>query len=373
VSKRDFRVLDGDMHTMEPLDLWDRYLEEPFKKFLPEISGHTRARPDRPGAARAEPRPRRHPHYAAAAERGFDPGSSLKAMDIEGVDVGVVFGTRGRHVQMRDDLDPAFAAALARAHNNWTHEYCAERPSRLKFAAQISFHDPDLAVEEARRAVKRLGAVAIIGNPNPVNGRHIHDPYFEPLWTEIEELDVPVAFHPTGVWSLRDNIARRFLGRPNGETIAIAAHNPVESMLGFASLAGGGVLERHPKLRCVFLEGTCGWLPWWLWRMDDTWEKFGWEGDIELSARPSDYFFRQCFVATEPDERMLPQAVAAIGSDNIVFATDYPHRDGLFPEAVDKLAGMGGLSDQAKKKIFWDNAARLYRADAWDERVPAKL
>jgi len=370
--------MDSDLHTMEPADIWERYLDEPFKKFIPSIVGPLKKKPAvRAQHHGAQPSSHKqssansnhdlqqqqrtfHPHYSLARKRGFDPESSLQAMDMEGVDVAIIFGTHGRHVQMRDDLDPQLAAALARAHNNWTYDYCSANPGRLKFAAQISFHDVSLAVQEARRAVGKLGAVGIIGNPNPVNGRHIHDSYFEPLWSAIEELDVPACFHPTGVWSLRDNIARRFLGHANGTTIAIAAHNPIEVMLGFASLAGGGVFERHPKLRCAFLEGTCGWLPWWLWRMDETWEKFGPGTETPISSLPSEYFLRQCFVATEPDEKVLRHVIEEIGDDNIVFATDYPHRDGLFPEAVNVLMGLPDVSEATKAKILWNNCVRLY-------------
>src|SRR5262249_13316961 len=122
----------------------------------------------------------RHPHYAVAHARDYDAETHLQAMDIEGIDVGVLYGTRGRQVLMHDDLDPQVADALARAHNTWTHDYCQRSPQRLRFAAQLAFHDPALAAREARRAVRELGAVGVIGNPNPINGRHIHDPEFEP-------------------------------------------------------------------------------------------------------------------------------------------------------------------------------------------------
>jgi uncharacterized protein len=95
--------------------------------------------------------------------------------------------------------------------------------------------------------VRELGAVAVIGNPNPVGGRHVHDAEFEPLWAAIEELEVPVGFHPTGQSSLRDDIARRYLDHPNGRVIGVAGRNPMEPMLAFASMAAGGVLERHPR------------------------------------------------------------------------------------------------------------------------------
>src|SRR5204862_7480249 len=108
-----------------------------------------------------------------------------------------------------------------------------------------------------------------------------------------EELEVPVGFHPTGQASLRDDIARRYLDHPNGRVIGAAARNPVELMLAFASLAAGGVLERHPHMRCAFLEGTCGLLPWWLWGLDEAWEEFGPGPEVPIGERPSEERIRR--------------------------------------------------------------------------------
>ena len=381
MAKNGFQVMDSDLHTMEPDGLWERYLEEPFKKFSPRFE----RRPENPsnqpiiqigdlaisemskrvatslaGKDLQERAFARHPHYALAHARGYDAESHLQAMDIEGIDVAVIYGTRGRQVLMHDDLDSQIAAALARAHNNWTRDFCALNPRRLKFAAQVAFHDVPSAIAEARRAVRELGAVAVIGNPNPINGRHIHDPEFEPLWDAIEELGVPVGFHPTGQSSLRDDIARRYLDHPNGRVIGIAGRNPMELMLAFASVAAGGVLERHPRLRCAWLEGTCGWLPWWLWRLDEAWEKFGPGSSVKISKLPSEYFFRQCYVATDADEKVLHQVVEAVCDDNIVVSTDYPHSDGLFPHAIEEFVALERVSDKTKAKVLWDNCARLY-------------
>ncbi len=379
--RQGFKVMDSDLHTMEPDGLWERYLDEPFKKFAPRFERRSGGSPNQPiiqigslalgemskhpqtaavGADLFRRSSQRHPHYAVAHAREYDAESHVQAMDIEGIDVGILYGTRGRQVLMHDDLEPEVADALARAHNNWTYDYCQHDPTRLKFAAQVAFHDPKLAAREARRTVREKGAVAVIGNPNPIGGRHIHDSEFEVLWAAIEELGVPIGFHPTGQSSLRDDIARRYLDHPNGRVIGQAGRNPVELMFAFASLAAGGVLERHPRLRCAFLEGTCGWLPWWLWRLDEAWEKFGPGSEVQIGARPSEYFYRQCYIATDADERVLRQVVEAIGDDNIVVSTDYPHSDGLFPEAIQEFVGLEGVSDKTKAKILWDNCARLY-------------
>jgi predicted TIM-barrel fold metal-dependent hydrolase len=65
-------------------------------------------------------------------------------------------------------------------------------------------------------------------------------------------------------------------------------------------------------------------------------------------------------LATDTDERVMRQVVEAIGDDNIVVSTDYPHSDGLFPDAMNEFVALEGVSDKAKGKILWDNYARLY-------------
>jgi predicted TIM-barrel fold metal-dependent hydrolase len=371
-----FKVLDSDIHIIEPPDLWPRYIDPAFRDRAPvgltEDEGDLRLALDgKPwgrvaiDADRSQRRQGRNyalnqERWRPYAERGWTSKVQLEAMDIEGIDVAVIYGTRGRQVLMHDEHDPAVAAALARAHNSWTYDFCQRDPRRLKFAAQLAFHDIPAAITEARRAVRELGAVAVIGTPNPVRGRHVHDPEMEPLWAAVEELGVPVGFHPTGQSSLRDDIARRYLDTPNGRVIGVSGRNPIELMMCFGSMAAGGVLERHPRLRCAFLEGTCCWLPWYLWRLDEAWEKFGPGSEIQISQLPSQYFFRQCYIATDADEKPLRQVIEAIGDDSIVVSTDYPHSDGLFPTAIEEFVRLEGVSDKSKSKILWDNCARLY-------------
>jgi predicted TIM-barrel fold metal-dependent hydrolase len=134
---------------------------------------------------------------------------------------------------------------------------------------------------------------------------------------------------------------------------------PFEQMLGLGSFLGGGILERHPKLRVAFLEANCSWLPWLLWRLDEGYER---EGDIfmtDLTMPPSEYFKRQCFISIEPDETPARHTIDDFGCDQLVFSTDYPHGDSRYPEAVESFLKLP-LSDADKRKILWDNCARFY-------------
>ena len=391
MAREGYLIIDSDMHFNEPDDLWARYLDEPYRANPPRFFGSqqqklTQSAEDKgnadsirtmevqgltipafaksPGAAASSRELRRrsrarHPHFSVAKAQGFDAASTLTAMDIEGIDVAVMYGTRGRQVLCHDDLAPDYAAALARAYNNWACDYCKTDPQRLKFAAQIAMHDVGLAVEEARRCVKELGAVAVIGTPNPVNGRHLHDEACEPLWSALETLDVPIGFHPTGNSSLKDDAARRYVGHANFFPIAHAIRNPVELMGAIASMTSGGILERHPKLRCAFLEGTAGWVYWWLWRLDDQWEKYGTGCEFQLTMPPSEYFKRQCYIALDVDEEPAVDVVNKMGADYFVVSSDYPHADGAFPEAIQQFLGLP-LNAEQRRKILWENCARLY-------------
>ena len=380
--KNDYFVMDSDFHMMEPDDLWQRYMDEKWKPKAPKFPPnplfpagvrllqsllekvpflHTdlkavQVRSDLKRRAHA-----RSPHYARAIENGFDPQTHVEAMDIEGVDVGVLYSTRGRQVLSHDELDPSTHSHLPALITTGLTIIVKYNPARLKLAAQLAFHDPESAAEEARRAVEKLGAVAVVASPHPINGHHMHDPIFEPLWTELERLGVPLGLHPTGVSSLRDDVTRRFMNHPASGPISHAVRNPLESMMGYASLSMGGVLERHPKLTVAILESTCGWLPWWLEHLDEQWEKFGPGCGVKLSAKPSEYFFRQCFIATDPDENSLKVVIDAIGDDRIVVSTDYPHDDSLFPRATESFLAIEGVNIESKRKILWDNCARLYQ------------
>jgi uncharacterized protein len=223
----------------------------------------------------------------------------------------------------------------------------------------ISVYDINDAVDESRRVVEEFGFRSVFLRSNIVNGRSWHEPYYEPLWNTLEELKVPLGFHEaTG--SRSRQTGEQF--EPNFGLRRVYAQ-PIEQMLGLGSFVGGGVLERHPKLKVAFLEANCSWLPWLLWRLDEGYER---EGDIfmqHLTMAPSEYFKRQCFISIEPDEAPARHTIEDFGCDQLVFSTDYPHGDSKYPNAVESFLKLP-LSDTDKRKILWDNCARFYGVSA---------
>lgn len=130
-------------------------------------------------------------------------------------------------------------------------------------------------------------------------------------------------------------------------------------MLALGALITGGVFERFLELRVAFLEGSC-WLPWWLWRLDEEQAKVGDADRVRLSKAPSEIFAEHCWVAVEPDEDLVADVAARVGNDCLVVSSDWPHDDSGYPHAMDAFLSIAGLSDETRRKILWDNCARLY-------------
>ena len=380
MARNSFLVFDSDMHVHEPHDLYLKYMDPKWGDRIPRAEPRTHysfhffrdanGQPIRKTRFLAELRSQgitalasrmasvAH-KYDYALTHDFDAPSQVVAMDTEEIDVAVMFRTFPLITD--DTLEPEYALALARAWNDWITDFCRCDPVRMKAAGLIPLHDVDMAVDEARR-LKRLDHVGVCLTPEPHCGRHLHDTYFDPLWAELERLDLAATFHHSPHPNL-ESVTNRFPGHPNSTTLTKTFQNNLDEIMGLASLIIGGVLERFPRLRVAMLEGNCSWVPWLLYRMDEAWEQKGaWE-ETPLSLKPSEYFLRQCYVSVDADEYLVADVVRRIGDDNVVFSTDYPHNDSSYPEATSKLLRVmaaEGLSEKTMRKILWDNCAGLY-------------
>jgi len=374
-----WRVADSDMHVMEPADLWERYIAPEWLHAAPiglaELHRDMRVRVKGTVLTRVSPakpsfdvtvgwKATQDSAFAAAEARDWDAKSQLMAMDEEGLDVAVLFPSRGLFVLGLDSaevvgpegLEPDLAAAIARAYNDWLHDFCAEDPDRLIGAGLLAPHDVDLAVGEIGRCVDDLGFTTVFMHPGRVHRRAWHDPAYDPIWAECQRRDIAVCFHGGGQNALRPDYTLDFDSMMLWHTFG----QPVGIMAVTASLTGGGVLHRFPDLRVGLLEGNCGWAPWLLHRLDEHWEWVGNFDAPELDRPPSEYFRSNCFLSIEADELPARFYVDQFGDDNLVFSTDYPHGDSKFPVAVSSFLELPGLSDDARRKILWDNWARLY-------------
>ena len=297
--------------------------------------------------------------YAKPLARDYDAVSQLEAMDEEGLDVAVLFRTFPLHCD--DSLEAEYANDLCRAWNDWMADFCKADPKRLRPSALITLHDVDMAVDETRRAITELGAVGLCLVPEPSNGRHIHDRYFDPVWREAERLGAPICFHPAASPN-QDQAVHRFKGHANEAVLINAFRNPVELMLAVGSFCAGGVLERFPNLAggisrrqlqlaavgAVSLGRALGNAQGLLQRAD------------ELAAERL-FHDASAFISVDVEEDLVADVIRRIGDDNVVISTDYPHADSHWPNAVNHFMAIE-MPSASRAKKFSGTTARACTA-----------
>lgn len=341
------RVLDADGHVVEPGGLFDRWVP---RGQLPA---------DLPPATPMEPCGSMD-KVADLLQHGFDGPSYLRAMDQGGIDAAVLYPSLGLFVPFLSFLSAAESADVCRAYNDWVAEHCATDPARLAAAALVPLIDGDMAAKEARRAAG-MGLVAVVGRPNHLYGRNLGDPAYDPLYEALVEEGLVLAvheglgLHPT-------------MGSDRFATFSArhAFSHPMEQMAAMTSLMFDGALDRHPHLRVAHLESGTGWLGWWLHRLDEHTEWMGATELAHLQLTPSEYFARQCWISSEADDGRVAHTLAEIGPGKVVWASDFPHPDAVFPGAAEEFVTLldeGGVDRADTAKVLWDTPSAMYQLE----------
>ncbi|MBV9119634.1 MAG: amidohydrolase [Chloroflexi bacterium] len=375
--KQGLRVVDTDLHLIEPFDLWEQRLEEPFRsrtKLTPGSQGHLKVTdyqfdigghqfsPSSPLVKSQSLRRWAEEPHLAEAHANCRPEVYLRGMDEEGIDLAVLVPTVSFLLTTLDGLEPDHALALCRVYNDWAAEFAAYAPERFKFWAWLPRQAPELAAPEAQRCVRQLGAAGVAMTSGAVDGLPLSHAGFEPLWQAIEELGVPLGIHLFGsARAMHDDIsARRYDAHPGNDLTRATLNGFYHGLASLPELIFSGALERHPGLRPLIMEIGASWLLWLTWRMDEVWEKYAIDAPWAPPRAPGEYFRRQCFVSVDADEQPVRYLVEAGLGGNLVFTTDYPHHDCEYPEAVGGFLRLPGIPDDAKRAILADNAERLF-------------
>ncbi len=382
MGRYGYRVIDADGHVMEPTDehFAEKYLDPRYRETLREMVQGAKASgtalfrhqtrvpvlpTGRPLGAPTQDAPIKNtvvtiPRWErmqakGALDRKWDPGARMEDMDKEGVDVAVLYPSGMSSYCAWEDV--GLESAVYTGYHRMVDDFCAESPNRLKWVAVISMRDIDAGVKEIRRAAQSPTMVGLYLSGH-MDEKLLDHPSFYPLWAEAQDLDLPIAVHggtarpPYGIGSFE-------MG--SNWFIQHASVNPYEQMRAMAAMIGGGVLDRFPRLRVAFLEAGCGWVPWWLDRLDEHAEMLPPYVPM-LRRKPSAIVKEgaQVFISCDPDESTMEYVAQSIGEGRIVYASDYPHFDCRFPDSVRLIAERPTMPSPLKKKILEDNALQLY-------------
>jgi predicted TIM-barrel fold metal-dependent hydrolase len=300
-----------------------------------------------------------------------DPALRLKDQDRDGVQAEVLYGILGATSRLND---PEAAVEVIRVYNEWLAGFCESHPDRFVGLAAIPNNPLEAAIAEVERVAKR-GACRGLDIANSADLKPLWDPYWEPLWDVINETGLPLHFHTVGGY-LPDHIRKiMFLGGdPSRASLPDAPNVPMPvARAAFAtnithfqinmaniltSMIFAGVLEKYPRIRLVLGESGIGWIPYVLWRMDAEWEdQFK---DLSLKMPPSGYWKRQCWATYQTDPIGI-KLIDELGADKIMWGSDFPHPDGIWPDSKEYVEKeLGHLPADKRRKVVCENAGRLY-------------
>ena len=264
--------------------------------------------------------------------------------------------------------DKGLALAVVQAYNDWhIDEWCGAYPGRFIPMALPVLWDPELAATEVRRvAAKGCHSLTFTENPATLGYPSFHSEHWDPLWRAVVDEGVVVSIH---------------LGS-SGQLAVTAADAPVDVMITLqpmnicqaaADLLWSRVIKQFPDIRFALSEGGTGWIPYFIDRLDRTYEMHHlWTGQDFGDRLPSEVFrqhFLTCFIADPVGIQLRHQ----IGLDNIAWECDYPHSDSSWPQAPEELARVAaGVPDDELNKISYENACRWYSFDPFVQRVKAQ-
>jgi len=285
---------------------------------------------------------------------GYDPRARLAIQDEEGLRAEVLYPSLGMVLCNHPDID--YKKACFDAYNRWLADFCDRDPGRLLGVPILSVRSPGEALDELRAAREQgFRGVMLPGDPQEEDYDH---PCYDPFWRLCVQTNTPVSFH---ILTTKDGIMERVRGsRLVHQIVTVRGLQNIVMMLIL-----GGVFDRHPDLQVVCVESDAGWVPHFKFRMDHAYERHRFHLRAEkLERAPSTYFDRNIYV-TFQDDYSVKQVRDGLDLERVMWATDFPHSDGTYPQSVAVMAEVtAGMTDSERDNVLRGNAARLYGIDA---------
>jgi len=385
MSKTTF-VVDADSHWSEPPDLFTRRAPAAVRDRVPhveEVDGESMWVFDglplgrfsaagvigRDGRKESSHKALHEWPHDAVHVGAYDPKVRLGVLDECGIDAQVIFpstiGLGGQDLGRVEDQ--ALCRLAIEIYNDGMAEIQAESGNRLLPMPLMPAWDIDASIAEAKR-VTQLGArgVNMTSDPQDLGAPDLANRAWDPFWEVCSDLHLPVHFHiGASVTAMTFFGSYPWPSHPMNTQLAIGGSLLfIGNARVVTNLILSGMFDRHPDLKMVSVESGVGWIPFILETLDYEMSENAPEELSQLKKMPSEYF-RSNLYATfwfERNRNKLPELIEAVGEDNILFETDFPHPTCLYPKPLESVeAKMATLSPEVRAKILGENARRLYR------------
>lgn len=365
-----YNIIDADQHIIEPPDLWEKWLPKKYLDRAPKLGKDEDGGDAWILGDTAEPlglvtiagKPYSEFRWTGVKYDDIDAGCyepkrRLELMDVDGIDAALIYPPQRTMSYFMGSGDKDFHIAGIAAFNDWLIDsFCAENPQRLGAVAQIPNAGIDAAVAELKRSVKK-GARGVSITTWP-SGNPACSTADDPFWEAAQDAGVAVSIH---ISLVTPGTPRSGAGPSGGARKLFGLATTMTFMPKLiAEMILAGVFDRFPKLKMVANEVGAGWVPSLLEDLDDRyWRNRTWTG-VKLKSLPSDYFHRNWIVGFIRD----PYGVRNrhdVGIENMMWASDFPHHVNDWPYSRRVIAEMTiGVPEDERRKMFCDNAGRLY-------------
>lgn len=379
-------VFDADRHVIEPNSFWQQYTDQNIFRTYPIIYRNEgellKDRYDHPviylnnspllnhwgeKLQAASSIKSREIHDLLVT--GIDSKLQLQSMDNTNIGQAAIFSTFAQYVINHACIPTHASLEYADAFNRWLDTFCQEDSSRLFGAALISRHDPQTMLAQLERILS-YGFTIIHLRPEVIAGYSLGDKAFNDFWQACEANSITIAFHGGTHLQAPTVGTDRYTSRFGLH----ACSHPMEAQMAFLSLLESGVLERHPKLRFVFLEAGASWLPHWLWRLDNIcYPEFPMLIKDNIKMLPSEYFKRQCWVAIELGEPCLREVINCVGHERLLYGTDFPHPDHLQFTTDNITDQLSELSEEELMAVLQNNAEECFGLPDKKQEIPEEF
>jgi predicted TIM-barrel fold metal-dependent hydrolase len=297
----------------------------------------------------------------------FDPLERMKDMDLDGIDVEILYTQGDAYMMPAGDPpaldgmqlfgypDQAARFPMIQAYNDALAEWIDVGKGRLYPVGIV----PIESVDQAAAEVRRLGGLGFKGfriQATPPKGdRPFFDEKWNPLWDAAIETNQPVHLHLgagfEGLAGLEDPLP----GRPLFKSLP-----PIMMSMVLGSFLIYGPAKTFPELKVGFVEAGIGWIPYYLERLDTQWRRHSYRERHATSEPPSTYWHRNCFGTFEDDHAGV-RCIDLIGPTTIMWASDYPHPDGTYPESRKVIDDhFSKITPEQKRLVTFENARRVY-------------
>lgn len=315
-------------------------------------------------------------HWEGEHEEGlrgaFDIVQRDKELDADGVSGEVIFPDAdaitgnasppfGAGLSAGEIQDPELAFAGARAHNRFLVDLCSHSPERRAGIALVPIcHSIERSVKEIEWLAQQPGIRGIMIPTMWRDRTPYNDASYDPVWAACAAANLPVHVHS-------GEAPREEYGNHIGIYLAEVVfwtHRPI------AHLLFSGAFERFPNLKFVVTEGAGYWVVDMKWKWDQyfggghTTKKMAAMMQGIISKLPSDYFGTNIFVGASTMSKEEIRRRHSIGTECVMWGTDYPHPEGTWPNTIPRLkADFGGIPVGDARKMLGETAARCYGFD----------